>query len=84
MPGSEFLEDISAVFAVGDVLWVQTSTKDPDRGILFDVFNVEGRYVDAFYLKTAGRPLAVEGDTVFIVERTPEETIEIAKYRIVR
>ena len=41
-------------------------------------------YVDAFYLQTAGRPLAVEGDAVFIVERTPDETVEIVKYRIVR
>lgn len=84
LPGSEYLEDIVALFVAGDALWVQTSTKDPDRGILFDVFNVEGRYVDAFYLKTAGRPLAVEGDAVFIVERTSDETLEIAKYRIVR
>jgi len=84
MPGSEFLDDIAAIFVVGDALWVQTSTKDPEKGILFDVFNVEGQYVDAFYLKTAGRPLAVEGDAVFIVERTPEESIEIAKYRIAR
>ena len=84
MPGSEYLEDIVALFAVGDMLWVRTSTRDPEKGILFDVFSVEGRYVDAFYLKTAGRPLAVENDAVFIVEKTPEETIEIAKYRIVK
>jgi hypothetical protein len=84
MPGSEYLDDIAALFAVGDALWVRTSTMDPEKGILFDVYNVEGRYTDAFYLKTAGRPLAVEGDAVFIVEKTPDETIEIAKYRIVR
>jgi hypothetical protein len=84
MPGSEYLDDIAALFAVGDMLWVRTSTRDTEKGILFDVYNVEGRYVDAFYIKTAGRPLAVEGDAVFIVEKTPEETIEIVKYRIVR
>lgn len=84
LPGSEYLEDIAALFVAGDALWVQTSTKDPNRGILFDVFNIEGQYVDAFYLKTAGRPLAVEDDAVFIVEKTPDETLEIAKYRIVR
>jgi hypothetical protein len=84
MPGSEYLEDIVALFAVGDMLWVRTSTRDSEKGILFDVFNIEGQYVDAFYLKTDGRPLAVEGDAVFIAEKTPDETIEIAKYRIVR
>jgi hypothetical protein len=84
MPGSEYLEDIVALFVAGEALWVQTSTKEPSKGILFDVYDLEGRYVDAFYLKTAGRPLAVEGNAFFIVEKTPEETIEIAKYRIIR
>ncbi len=84
MPGSEYLEDVAAVFAVGDELWVQTSTKDPKKGILFDVYNVEGRYVDAFYLKTAGRVMAIESNAVFTLEKTPDETLEIAKYRIVR
>jgi hypothetical protein len=83
LPGSEFLDDISEMFIHKETLWVQTSTKNLDKGYLFDVFNLEGRYVDMFYLKTGGRLLAVEGDALFIVERTPDETIEIAKYRIV-
>ena len=34
-------------------------------------------------LKTGGRLLAVQGDALFIAEKTPEEIIEIARYRIV-
>jgi hypothetical protein len=43
-----------------DTLWIQTSTKNPEKGYLFDVFDLQGRYVDMFYLKTGGRLLAVE------------------------
>ena len=82
MPGSEYLNDVGAMFVAKDKLWIQTSTKDPDKGALFDVFDVDGRYVDMFYLKTGGRLLAVDGDAVFIVERMPDEILNIAKYRI--
>ncbi|MBC7361741.1 MAG: hypothetical protein H5U06_05590 [Candidatus Aminicenantes bacterium] len=37
--------------AVGDLIWVITSTAEPGKGVLVDVFNGEGKYVDCFYLK---------------------------------
>lgn len=83
LPGSEFLDDVVGLYAYKDVLWVQTSTRDNDKGILFDVFDLEGRYIDAFYLKTAGRLLSVQGDSLFIRESAPDDSLRIVRYRIV-
>jgi hypothetical protein len=82
MPGSEYLNDISAMFIANDRLWLQTSTKDQDKGYLFDVFDLDGRYIDNFYLGAPGRLMAVFGDAVFMAEKTTGETIEIVKYLI--
>lgn len=82
LPGSGFLRDIAAMFVVQDTLWIQTSTKDPEKGYLFDVFDLGGRYLDMFFLKKDGRLLAVEGDALYIVETTSEGTAEVVKYRV--
>ena len=50
-PAPKYWADIQALHIVGNELWVQTSTVDPKNGFLFDVFNLEGRYIDRFYLK---------------------------------
>ncbi len=83
LPGAEFAADISALYSYKDVLWVQTSTEDAERGILFDVFDAEGRYLDAFYLKTDGRLLGVQGDSLFIRESAPDDTLRIVRYKVV-
>ncbi|MCX6561147.1 MAG: hypothetical protein NTZ26_11635 [Candidatus Aminicenantes bacterium] len=83
LPGAEFADDITAIYSYKDVLWVQTSIKDPDKGILFDVFDAEGRYLDAFYLKTPGRLLNIQGDSLFIRESAPDDTLRIVRYKVV-
>jgi hypothetical protein len=83
LPGAEFQDDIAALHAYKDVLWVQTSTQDSDKGILFDVFDAEGRYLDAFYLKFPGRLLNVQGDSLFIRESAPDDTLRIVRYKVV-
>jgi hypothetical protein len=82
-PGSEYLADIGELFIFKDVLWVMTSTKDEKKGLLLDVFNLEGKYIDAFYLGTSGRLLATWGDYVFIQEKSPAELIQIVQYKVV-
>jgi hypothetical protein len=83
MPGSEWEDDVTGLFAYKDFLWVQTSTRDKTKGILFDVFTLDGKYIDAIFLKTDGRFLGVQGDVLFLRETTPEQTIQIAGYRII-
>lgn len=71
----EYLNDITGLHVTGDQFFVQTSTVDKKNGILMDVFNSEGRYIDNFYLKYSnkdleprnpGKRLTFAGDYVFI------------------
>jgi|GEM_PF-1165360 len=48
---SAYIHDITGVYTVGGHLWVKTSAVDAKRGILFDVYDKSGRYVDCFFLK---------------------------------
>jgi hypothetical protein len=54
----KYLNDISNLHEVDGQLWVQTSTVDAKKGILFDVFDSDGRYVDNFYLKFSDKDIA--------------------------
>jgi hypothetical protein len=50
-PPQKYMNDITNLFVFKDKLWVLTSTKDKNKGILIDVYDFEGKYVDNFYLK---------------------------------
>jgi len=43
--------DIAGLYVFDNRLWVRTSTADKEKGTLFDVFNFDGTYLDAFVLK---------------------------------
>jgi hypothetical protein len=43
--------DIGGLQVVGDRLWVFTSTSDRVKGTLVDVFDLDGRYLDNFFLQ---------------------------------
>ena len=78
-PDSE--EDVRELFHAGDSLWVRTSTVDPQRGQLFDVFGAEGDFLDSFYVQVQGRIIGVRGDTIFVSEEAEDGTISIVLYR---
>jgi hypothetical protein len=81
-PRQKYLNDISKVIAREDKIWVVTSTKDPKKGTLVDVFDAAGRYVDAFNIAIPSPNYAVFGDHLYATERTPDETIVLKKYAI--
>jgi hypothetical protein len=90
-PPQKFSNDIANLFIGGDNLWVVTSTSVKNKGVLIDVFNSGGKYIDNFYLKTPegsalklGRPghVTVLGDFLYGIEETSEGTFVIKKYRI--
>jgi hypothetical protein len=58
-PYQKYMNDITKVIARGDRNWVVTSTKDPNKGTLIDVFDAAGKYVDAFYLNFPSTSYAV-------------------------
>ena len=73
-------------------LWAVTSTFDPQRGILVDVFSREGKYLDNFYLPLFKirrnnpqyyAPMAIHGDFLYLLEADEDDLISLIKYEIV-
>jgi hypothetical protein len=81
-PKIEFEPDIVGLFPAGDRIWVATSTDDKVKGRLIDVFDMEGRFVDSFYLGAGRTLMAVREDTVYCQAKKEDETITIVKYKI--
>ncbi len=88
----DYYNDIQRGLIHGDNIWVLTSTRDEKKGILVDVFNREGQYINNFYLPLSKKieqedlmkhPLAISGDSLFIVESDENEAPTIVKYKIV-
>jgi hypothetical protein len=88
----KYMNDISDLHIVKDKILAQTSTVDPRKGILFDVFDMEGRYIDSFYLKpadqkmtpyTALRRFYFSGDYVYFSDLSNDQTIMIRKCRLI-
>jgi hypothetical protein len=89
----KFYNDICRLLVHKGNLWVVTSTFDKNKGILVDVFNKEGKYLDAFYLPltkilteeriTYYAPMAVSGDFLFTIEVGDDGQISVVKYQII-
>jgi hypothetical protein len=88
----EFLPDIYALHIVEGHLWVQTSTVTAEEGILFDVFDTKGRYIDSFYIQSMmkgedGQParirMTIAGGYAYFKEETSDGLIVIKKCRLV-
>jgi hypothetical protein len=88
-----FENDIHRLLIREDKLWVLTSTFDPKKGILTDVFDFEGRFLDSFYLplfdaRTGDSfsrrymPMAIQGHDLFVVEHDADWNYTVAKYEI--
>ncbi len=88
----EFWPDIYALHIVDGRLWVQTWTVTEEKGILFDVFDTNGRYLDCFYIQSmmkdeGGRPARIHmtfaGGCAYFKEETSDGLIVIRKCRLV-
>ncbi len=88
-PAQKYSNDIRDLYVVGDRLWVLTSTVDPKKGRIVDVFDFEGRYLDAFYLplpknlsSEGNNPLCFFGSRLYAIEENPDETAVLRVFRI--
>lgn len=88
----EFQPDIFYLHVVDGRLWVQTSTVMEGKGMLFDVFNSEGRYVDNFFIQSprkdvSGKPasilMTISGGFAYFSDKTEDDFIVIRKCRLV-
>ena len=91
VPVPKFAPDIVNLFSHGNEIWAVTSTKAAGKGVLIDVFNWEGAYLDCFYLHLPAPPdkdieqpdpQAIQGDFLSAIERNADDTYVIRKYRI--
>jgi len=91
VPVAKFAPDIVNLFAHGNEIWTVTSTKVKGKGILIDVFNWEGAYLDCFYLPLPAppdnnveqpAPQVIQGDSLAAIERNEDDTYIVRKYRI--
>jgi hypothetical protein len=87
----DFFNDIQKLFAVRGRIWAVTSTLDPKKGALVDVFSPTGEYLDNFFLplpKGIGLhglgklPLTILNRTIWTVEIPEDGQSEIVKYEI--
>jgi hypothetical protein len=85
-PTPEYFPDIGSpgLYFVGDRLWVMTSTNDPAKGWLVDVFDREGRFADSFYLGQSRALIGVAEGAVFLSESGADGKVAVVKYRIVK
>jgi hypothetical protein len=90
-PPRKYLNDVTKLLEFNDLFWAMTSIADKDKGVLIDVYNFEGQYVDNFYLKfpeeidpilIGYRPMSISGDYLFMSAKNEDETYSIKKYRV--
>ncbi len=90
-PPLKYYYDILKLLVFKDQLWVITSlTKGNGQLRLIDVFNMEGKYIDNFYLKfpkdfithfSSGR-IAIKDEYIYVVDQDNDGFFSIAKYKI--
>jgi len=90
-PEQKYQNDVRNILTRGDEIWAATSTQDKVKGILIDVFDGEGVYRDCFWLKLPEAAIksilspgscTLDGDFLWVVERSEDETFAIKKYRV--
>lgn len=90
-PLPEYLNDIQSLHVVNNKLLVITSTTDKNKGILVDVYDESGKYVDCFFIKFPNndlwlaldqRKMAISGDALFAIEKDKDENWMISKYKV--
>jgi hypothetical protein len=79
----DYDSDIKDLKLNGDWIWVWTSSNDPNKGDLWDVFNLDGAYLDNFYLGAGKSLLKANGDEIYVTEKREDESIVLIKYKII-
>ena len=82
VPKIKYEIDVVGLFMNKDSLWVSTSTKDKEKGDLFDVFDGQGRFIDSFFIGADRTLLNAYGDTFFVLEKDQAENYRVVKYKI--
>jgi len=90
----KYYNDIHRLLIYKGNVWALTSTLNREKGILVDVFNDAGKYIDNFYLPLLNSktgdcfyqlyfPMVIEGDFLYAIEHDEDWNFYIAKYEII-
>ena len=91
VPVAKYHDDVQKLVKHKDLLWIITSTIDKEKGVLVDVFNRDGEYVDNFYLRYPNSiaPFGVSSwlkllhdGYIYAVEQDNEGSYSVVKYKI--
>lgn len=89
-PIPKYLHDIQSFHSVNGKLWVITNTVT-EKGVLVDVFDDHGKYLDNFYLrfqfekthhKLEQSQLTIFGNYIYVIERNLDDDYVISKYEM--
>ena len=83
IPERKFVSDISNIYTFQGSILVWTSTKNEKKGMLFDLFDTGGKYIDSFWVKVGGTVIATHEDFFFVREEDEEGNISIVKYLVI-
>ncbi len=86
----QYQNDVYCVLLHGDDVWAVTSSYDGGKGLLVDVFNRKGEYIDNFYLQLIGvkkddyinAPMTAFEDFLFVIQQDEEGLFFVTKYEI--
>ncbi len=85
-PKRRYQNDILGLLVGGGFLWVQTSMESKDKGILYDLFDSEGRFADSFFIDIKGRVLKIADGFLYASnyesDSDPKAIPALVKYRI--
>jgi len=90
-PEYEYHHDILQMHIHKDQLWVFTSTRDKVKGRLIDVYNMEGKYIDNFYIKFPDKitlqgfrfgKVVLKGKYIYSIDEHEDGFYSVAKYKL--
>ncbi|MCJ7582373.1 MAG: 6-bladed beta-propeller [Candidatus Aminicenantes bacterium] len=90
-PDYEYHHDILQMHIHKDQLWVFTSTRDKVKGRLIDVYNMEGKYIDNFYIKFPDKitlegfrfgNVVLRGEYMYSIDEHEDGFYSVAKYKL--
>ncbi len=90
-PMPKYLDDIQSLHVANQKLLVFTSTVDKQKGVLVDIFDEKGKYIDCFFLKFPGKGLhyglihakmAIANGAVYLIEKDEKDNWVISKYLV--
>lgn len=82
IPERKYVSDINYIYTFQGNILVWTSTFDEKRGMLFDLFDKEGTYLDSFWLNVRGMLIATHKNFLFFREYNEEGTVDVVKYHV--